>query len=72
MRNVMFALALAMLVMAQPANASWQLVPGQPFDGWSCSHRGCKEPCWSAATSRCSWEAYRAERLKQLPKKGTR
>ena len=28
MRNVMFA--LAMLAMAQPANASWQLIPGKP------------------------------------------
>jgi hypothetical protein len=53
MRNVMFA--LAMLAMAQPANASWQLIPGKTYDG-HVAVRSYREPCWSAASSKCSME----------------
>src|SRR5262245_142582 len=47
-----------------PANASWQIVPGKTEFGWSC--KNCKEPCWSAATSRCAREQSRQKALDQL------
>src|SRR5215831_16824706 len=37
------------------ASASWQLIPGKAYDG-HVARRSYKEPCWSAATSKCSWE----------------
>jgi len=42
-------------VLTTAASASWQLVPGKPYDG-HIARRGFKEPCWSAATSKCSLE----------------
>ena len=33
MRKVMFAVVV--LSMVQPAQASWQLIPGKPYDGRS-------------------------------------
>jgi hypothetical protein len=58
MRKVMFALAI--LAMVQPAQASWQLIPGKPYDGhYPISVH--KEPCWSAATSKCSFEKNRGQ-----------
>jgi hypothetical protein len=58
MRKVMFAVVV--LSMVQPAQASWQLIPGKPYDGRSpvSVH---KEPCWSAALSKCSFERSRKQ-----------
>ena len=56
MRKVMFALAiLAMATASQSASASWQLIPGKTYDG-HIANRGYREPCWSAAKSKCSME----------------
>ena len=57
MRKVIFA--VAMLVMAQPASASWRLIPGKPYDGHIGFNRMYKEPCWSAASAKCSLERAR-------------
>jgi len=44
----------------RPANASWRLIPGKPYDGhYPISVH--KEPCWSAATSKCSFEKNRPQ-----------
>ena len=55
MRNAMFAFALAMLAMPQPASASWRLIPGKTYDG-HIAVRSYREPCWSAASTKCSLE----------------
>ena len=62
MRKVMFALAILVgaFITLQSANASWQLIPGKPYDGhYPISVH--KEPCWSAATSKCSFEKNRGQ-----------
>jgi hypothetical protein len=56
-----------------PANASWQLIPGQPYDGnsrmWGGGPKGNhKEPCWSAATSKCAYEQSRQIQPKRAPR----
>jgi hypothetical protein len=47
-------------VFMATANASWQLIPGQPFDGQGPRRPNYNyiytEPCWSIATSKCSQE----------------
>lgn len=40
----------------RPANASWRLIPGKPYDGHS-PISNYKEPCWSAAVSKCTRES---------------
>jgi hypothetical protein len=55
-RNVMFALAfLATATASQSASASWQLIPGKTYDG-HVAVRSYREPCWSAAVSKCFLE----------------
>ena len=54
----------------RPVNASWQLIPGQPYDGnsrmWGGGPKGNhKEPCWSAATSKCTYEQSRQNKGQQ-------
>jgi hypothetical protein len=66
-------LLLAAIMLAVPvgtANASWQLIPGQPYDGnsrmWGGGPKGNhKEPCWSAATSKCAYEQSRQNKGQQ-------
>jgi len=66
-------LLLAAIILAVPvgtANASWQLIPGQPYDGnsrmWGGGPKGNhKEPCWSAATSKCTYEQSRQNKGQQ-------
>jgi hypothetical protein len=72
-----FALVTAICVVIfwvfmalRPANASWQLIPGQPYDGnsrmWGGGPKGNhKEPCWSAATSKCAYEQSRQNQGQQ-------
>jgi len=69
MRKVMFALAIVAgtFMTLQSANASWQLIPGKPYDGHSrLSVR--KEPCWSIATSKCALEKNRKQMINDLHK----
>jgi hypothetical protein len=47
--------AICVVILSGTANASWQLIPGKPYDG-HIARRGYKEPCWSAATAKCSME----------------
>ena len=49
----------------RPASASWQLIPGKPYDG-RFPLSSYKEPCWSAATSKCAWEQSRQSRAKRI------
>ena len=44
----------------RPASASWQLIPGKPYDG-RIAVRSFKEPCWSAAKSKCALERSRGK-----------
>ena len=65
MRKVMFALAMVMFTTVT-ANASWQLIPGKPYDGLMMNGRHSpitrlKEPCWSIATSKCALEQNRTQ-----------
>jgi hypothetical protein len=53
---IVAALLVVGLSSAQPAAASWQLIPGKPYDGHIGNNRMYKEPCWSAASSKCSLE----------------
>jgi hypothetical protein len=39
----------------RPAAASWRLIPGKAYDG-HIAVRSYREPCWSAAKSKCSLE----------------
>jgi hypothetical protein len=52
------------------ANASWQLIPGMPFDGQGPRtnnyNYNYSEPCWSAATSKCAREQRRQKAPDQL------
>jgi hypothetical protein len=66
-----FALAaLTLGLLSSPGAASWQLLPGRPFDGKS-PLSNYKEPCWSAATSKCGWEQNRARAITNI-RKGAR
>jgi hypothetical protein len=62
MRKVTFALVVmaGAFMTLQSANASWQLIPGKPYDG-HYPVSVLKEPCWSAATSKCAFEKYRRQ-----------
>jgi len=62
MRKVMFALAVVAgaFMTLQSANASWRLIPGKPYDG-HYPISVLKEPCWSAALSKCSLERNRTQ-----------
>ena len=66
MRNVLKPLAIAalMIAMLSSANASWRLIPGKPYDGHS-PISVLKEPCWSAAKSKCALEQNRQQHLDQ-------
>ena len=44
----------------RPAAASWQLIPGKPYDGHSPISI-LKELCWSAASSKCALEKNRSQ-----------
>jgi len=55
----------------RPANASWRLIPGKPYDGHN-PISVLKEPCWSAAKSKCSLEQNRQqyhEQRKRAPER---
>jgi hypothetical protein len=61
---------IAMLMLTTAANASWQLIPGKTYDG----HRPIsvyREPCWSAASSKCAWEQSRQSQQNRA-KRGSR
>lgn len=51
----------------RPANASWQLIAGKPYDG-RYPISVLKEPCWSAALSKCSYEKNRQQYHDQAKK----
>ena len=73
MRNVLKPLAIAalMIAMLSSANASWRLIPGKPYDGHS-PISVLKEPCWSAALSKCAYEQNRQdyhEKAKRAPQR---
>jgi len=66
MRTILLAGVAALLALAaSEASASWQLIPGKTYDGhYPISN--LKEPCWSAAGSKCTWEQSRQQnRAKQ-------
>jgi hypothetical protein len=62
MRNILKPLAIAALsiAMLSQANASWRLIPGKPYDG-HYPISVLKEPCWSAAKSKCALEQNRQQ-----------
>ena len=69
MRVILLAGAAALLALAaSEASASWQLIPGKPYDG-RYPLSVLKEPCWSAATSRCSWEQSRQQQKQVKPRR---
>jgi hypothetical protein len=54
-----------------PAAASWRLIPGKTYDG-HYPISVLKEPCWSSATSKCSFEKNRQqyhEQAKRAPRR---
>ena len=64
MKKFVFA-ALTLALLSSPAAASWQLIPGKPYDGLMMNGRHSsitrlKEPCWSISTSKCALEQNRA------------
>jgi hypothetical protein len=65
------ALAASIALSPAPASASWRLIPGKPYDGHSPVSM-LKEPCWSAALSKCSFENNRQqyrEQAKRAPQR---
>jgi len=48
-------IAVLAILSATPALASWQLIPGKPYDG-RFPRSVYREPCWSAASSKCAYE----------------
>ena len=65
------AIAALSIAMLNSANASWRLIPGKPYDGHYPVSRH-KEPCWSAALSKCSFERNRQnyhEQAKKAPQR---
>jgi hypothetical protein len=65
MKKLLLIATLSILFVGS-ADASWQLIPGQPYDGnsrtWGGGPKGNhKEPCWSAATSKCAYEQSRQQ-----------
>jgi len=67
--NVILMAAICIVIFwvfmaLRPANASWRLIPGKPYDGPS-PISVLKEPCWSAAKSKCALEQNRQQYLDQ-------
>src|SRR5262249_8732237 len=59
MKRFVFA-ALTISLLSSPAAASWRLIPGKPYDG-HYPISVLKEPCWSAAVSKCALERNRKQ-----------
>jgi hypothetical protein len=65
-KKLLIVVAVMSIAMSS-ANASWRLIPGKPYDGhYPVSVH--KEPCWSAALSKCDYEKSRQQYHEQSKK----
>jgi hypothetical protein len=70
MKRLVLVLAFSVFY-AGSAGASWQLIPGKPYD-WHSPRSNRKEPCWSIAVEKCarerSWKEH-LELMKKVPQR---